>query len=86
MEHGPLKSRKQTHWHNGLCSLIVRKTEVQSRVETYQRLKNSTFLLNTHPLYGIGEVKGVAPSLKPRCSSYSKGSSNILRVEIDEFN
>ena len=61
------------------CSLLVRETEVQSSVESYQRLKKWYLIAPHLTLSYIRYVsrvkwsnpgKGVAPSPTPRCSSY----------------
>ena len=71
------------------CSPMARKSGVQSLVESYQRLKKRylippclTFIIISY----ISRVKwsntgkGVAPSHKPRYSSYWKGS---FRIALD---
>ena len=68
---------------------MVRETEVQSKVESYQRLKKWYFIppcLTLSIITYVSRVKwsnpekGVVPSLTPRCSSYWKGS---LRVAFE---
>ena len=68
---------------------MVQETEVQSQVESYQRLKKRYLRLPCLTLSIIryetrvkwsNPKNGVAPSRTPRCSSYWKGS---LRVTLD---
>ena len=65
------------------CSPMVRETEVQSQVESHQRLKKWYLMPLCLALSIIrfgskvkwsNPGKGVASSLTPRCSSYVKGS------------
>ena len=71
------------------CSPMVRETGVQSRIETYQRLKKWYLITPCLTLSIIRYVsmvkwsnpgKGVVPFPMPRCSSYWKGS---LWVALD---
>ena len=71
------------------CSPMVRKTRVQSQVESYQRLQKWHLIPPCLTLSYIRYVsrvkwsnpgKGVAPFPTPRCSSYWKGS---LLVTLD---
>ena len=72
------------------CSPMVQETEVQSHVESYQRLKKWYLIppcLTLSIIRYVSRVmwnnpgKGVAPSTTPRCSSYWKGS-----LHVDHFN
>ena len=71
------------------CSPMIRETELQSQVDSYQRLKKCYFVPPCLTLsiirYGSrvkwsNPVNGVAPFPTPRWSSYWKGN---LRVAFD---
>ena len=68
----------------GIIIRVFRETRVQSKVESYQRLKkmvlDATLLDTQHYKIRI-KGKGVAPSPTPWCSSYRKGS---LQVTLDK--
>ena len=89
---GPLSNILLTDRPIGLvveCSPMARETGIQSPVESYQRLKKRYLIPSCLTFSVISYVsrvkcsnprKGVAPSPKPRGSSYWKGS---LRVTLD---
>ena len=68
------------------CSPMARETSVQSRVESYQRLKKwylmppgltLSFIRYRSRLKWSNPGKGVGPSHTPWCSSYWKGSFQV---------